>query len=355
MKQKRVFLKSRPGANNAPVIDNFGYEENEAELELDNGEMLIQTLYISLDPAVRCRMNEDTGVTYMLPWELGETVLGLGGVGRVIESKAHGFEKGDLVHTSMNWPWISYFKSTADDKSCQLQKVEPALKSTPQLVLSLFGLTGLTAHLGVKEMGHVTSGANQTVVVSGAAGATGNLAGQIAKLLGAGRVVGICGSDAKCLYMKTQLGFDAAINYKTENITQRLEETCPTGIDVYFDNVGGSVSEQIIPQMVNNSHVILCGQIAVYNSDLPYPPPISPQLQSIISEKNITRKRFLVLNFEDKYADSLKQLQAWYFEGKLKVPEFMHEGLEMAGEAFVNMLTSVKQDQVGKQMVHEAS
>lgn len=322
---------------------------------LEDGEVSIETLYLSLDPALRCRMNEESGVDYMKAWQVGETILGLGGVGQVTESRTPELDKGDLVHGLINWPWIQHFKTRTDDKSFKLTKVDAALKNTPQVVLSLLGMTGLTSLLGVKEMGHVTPGANQTFVVSAAAGACGNLAGQIAKLLGAGRVVGICGSDTKCSYLTTELGFDGAVNYKSENVTERLKVLCPEGIHIYFDNVGGIISDQVIQQMVNNSHVVLCGQIAVYNTDVPYPPPITQELQDIIKQKHITRERFLVINFEEKFSQGLQQLQEWYLSGKLKVPEFIHESLVHAAEAFVNMMTSKNQDRVGKQMIHVGS
>ncbi|XP_060553053.1 prostaglandin reductase 2-like [Ruditapes philippinarum] len=348
----RVYLKSRPGADHEPSMENFGHETCPLPPALSSGEVTIKTLYISIDPAMRCRMNDETGVDYINAWQLGETIQGLGGVGEVIESKDTAFSKGDQVQGVMNWPWIKFFNTKTDDKLLPLTKVDAALKSNPQVVLSLFGVTGLTSYLGVKERGNLSPGKNQTFVVSGAAGACGNLAGQIGKLLGAHRVVGICGSDSKCSFLTTQLGFDTALNYKTENSPQRLKETCPEGIDAYFDNVGGTLSEEVIKQMNEGSHVILCGQIAVYNKDVPYPPPISQQMQDIISDRNITRERFLVLHFQDQFGDGIKILQEWYINGKLKVPEYIHEGLGHAGEAFVNMMTSVKQEKVGKQMVN---
>lgn len=347
----RCVLKGRPGADNEPSLENFTYEECDIPQPPAEGEVTIQTMFLSVDPALRCRMNEDTGVDYINPWQLSEAVLGLGGVGMVITSNILHYSPGDIVQSVMNWPWVKYFNTRVDDPLFPLSKVDPDVKDKPQCVLSVLGVTGLTSYLGVVEHGHVTKGANQTFVVSGAAGACGNLAGQIARLKGASNIVGICGSDSKCEYLTSQLGFTAAINYKTESVNERLRETCPDGIHTYFDNVGGDISETVIDQMVPGGHVILCGQIAVYNKDVPYPPPISEHLQNIITEKNIDRKRFLVLNYQDKYPAAMKQLTEWYQSGDLKVPEFIHEGLEKAGEAFVNMLISQKQDKVGKQLI----
>ncbi|WAQ98423.1 PTGR2-like protein, partial [Mya arenaria] len=322
MSNKKIVFASLPGADNEPTVDNFRCEACDPAPSPGDGELTIQTLYISLDPAIRCRMNTDTGVEYMSAWSAGDLVLGLGGVGMVTESNVDQYAPGDLVQPMVNWPWVEKFSARADDKLFTLYK-----------------------------RGHISPGANQTCVVSGAAGATGNLAGQIAKLGGCKRVVGICGSDEKCEHLRTELGFDATVNYKQSDISEALRQTCPNGIDVYFDNVGGTISETVIKQMNPDSHVILCGQIAVYNKDLPYPPPISEEIQAVIKERNITRERFLVLTYQEKFQEGLKQLQEWYMGGQLKVPEFVHEGIESAPEAFVNMMTSVKQTRVGKQLV----
>ncbi|XP_075610484.1 prostaglandin reductase 2 isoform X4 [Balearica regulorum gibbericeps] len=225
----------------------------------------------------------------------------------------------------------------------------------PQLVngrLSYFlgaaGITGLTALLGIKEKGHVTVGANQTMVVSGAAGACGSLAGQIGRLEGCSRVVGIAGTDEKCSILVQEMGFDAAINYKKGDVAEQLRELCPGGVDVYFDNVGGDISDTVISQMNQNSHIILCGQISQYNKDVPYPPPLPPDTEKIQKERNITRERFLVLNYMDKQEASVLQLCQWIQEGKLKVRETVVEGLANIGAAFQSMMNG---GNIGKQIV----
>ncbi|XP_069805345.1 prostaglandin reductase 2 isoform X4 [Dendropsophus ebraccatus] len=214
--------------------------------------------------------------------------------------------------------------------------------------LGAVGLTGLTAYLGVKERGHVIPGANQTMVVSGAAGACGSLAGQIGRFLGCSRVVGICGTDEKCSLLTSALGFDAALNYKEKSLTDKLRICCPDGVDVYFDNVGGEISDLVISQMTKNSHVILCGQISQYNKDVPYPPPLPPQTAAILKERNITRERFMVLSYADQHEAGIHQLSQWLRTGKLKVKETIVQGIENTAGAFVSMM---KGGNIGKQIV----
>ncbi|XP_076442069.1 prostaglandin reductase 2-like isoform X2 [Babylonia areolata] len=316
---------------------------------LSPGQVLIKNLFLSVDPALRCRMNEDSGVHYMSAWQLGKPVDGLGGVGEVQASADPTLTSGDLVSGNFFWPWSEFF--VTDSK--QVRKLPKELfSSQPSLALSLLGGTGLTAYLGMLEQGHVKPDGGQTVVVSAAAGSTGSVAGQVARLLGAKRVVGICGSEAKCQFLTTELGFDSAVNYKGPDLPAQLSQACPEGIHVYFDNVGGDLSERVIEQMVPDGHVILCGQIAVYNKDLPYPPPISPHIQQLIKDKHITRERFLVLNYSEKFEEGLAVLSQWFMTRKIKVKETVAEGLDNAGKAFVSMMRG---GNIGKQIVRVAS
>ena len=165
-------------------------------------------------------------------------------------------------------------------------------------------------------------------------------------------VVGICGTDRKCDVLTSELGFDHAINYKTENVRQRLKELCPNGIDCYFDNVGGDVSDDVIHNMAQNSHVVLCGTISTYNKDLPYPPPISSEIEEILKQKSITRERFLVLNYKEKFELATLKLGEWLATGKVKVKETILDGLENMGEAFCGMMSG---QNVGKQIVRISS
>ncbi|XP_064623242.1 prostaglandin reductase 2-like [Lineus longissimus] len=350
----RVVLQSRPGVEGVPTKENFRHESCPYPGDdLNENEVLIKTLSLSMDAALRCCMNEDTGVYYLKPWALNEPVNGSGGVGVIVQSKSAKFEPGDLVVEWGGWPWQLFFTKLVDDNHPTwggLTKVQKSLVGDrPSIMLSLLGLTGMTALIGIRQKGPIDKEAQQTFVVSGAAGGTGNIAGQVAKLDGCKNVIGICGSDDKCSYIKNKLGFNFAINYKTENVAERLKEACPSGIDIYFDNVGGEISNSVVKQMNPNSKIILCGQIAQYNIDVTYPPKLPDEIEAILKEKNITRDRFLVLEFASHFPAAMKELAGWLFMGKLKVRETKAEGLENAGNAFISLMSG---GNVGKQICH---
>ncbi|KAJ3613688.1 hypothetical protein NHX12_019934 [Muraenolepis orangiensis] len=318
---QRILLNSRPGNNGTPVPENFRLEET-TRLQLDptEGEVVVRTLYLSVDPYMRCRMNEDTGADYLTPWTLSECVDG-GGVGVVETSRWEGLDQGDVV-TSFNWPWATRCVL----QGSALQKVDPRLVDGHlSHLLGVVGITGLTAIIGVREKGHVTRGANQTMVVSGAAGACGSIAGQVGRLDGCSRVVGICGSQPKCVALVDELGFTGAIDYRREadGMAARLRECCPDGVDVYFDNVGGPISDVVISQMNSAGHVVLCGQISQYNKDVPYPPPLGDGTMGVLLSRGITRDRFTVL-------------------------ETVVNGIENMGVAFCSMMEG---GNIGKQII----
>ncbi|NP_001088954.1 prostaglandin reductase 2 S homeolog [Xenopus laevis] len=343
MKIKRVVLASRPGNDREPVKENFRLEELTISEELTEGKVLARTLFLSVDPYLRCRMNEDTGTDYIGPWKISE-VLDSGGIGVVEESRTSKFAAGDFI-TSFNWPWQT--KSILNGES--LIKLDPSLVDGHlSHFLGAVGLTGLTALIGVKEKGHVIPGANQTMVVSGAAGACGSLAGQIGRLLGCSRIVGICGTEQKCKLLVSDLGFDSAVNYKERGLAEKLRACCPNGVDVYFDNVGGEISDTVVCQMNQNSHIILCGQISQYNKDVPYPPPLQAETATFLKQNNITRERFMVLNYADQHESAIVQLSHWIKTGKLKVKETILHGLENTASAFLSMMAG---GNVGKQIV----
>ncbi|XP_060735970.1 prostaglandin reductase 2 isoform X1 [Tachysurus vachellii] len=340
---QRVLLSSRPGKNGHPSPDNFRVEDTSLCTELKQGEILVRTLYLSVDPYMRCRMNDDTGADYLLPWRLEEVIDG-GGVGVVKDSKNTQLAIGDIV-TSFNWHWQTY--DVIDGSS--VEKVDPSMVDGHlSNVLGAVGMPGLTALLGVREKGHVIRGAGQTMVISGASGACGSLAGQIGRLDGCETVVGICGSDEKCQTLVSQLGFTAAVNYKKEDVSTALRNCCPNGVDIYFDNVGGPISDTVISQMNSGSHVILCGQISQYNKDVPYPPPLSKETQEALRCKNIIRDRFMVLNYMNKHKEGLELLSRWVKTGQVKVLETVANGIENMGVSFCSMMTG---GNIGKQIV----
>lgn len=348
MENFRVVLRSRPGVNGEPMESNFGYESFPfPSKDLQDDQLLIKTLYLSVEPAMRCCMNDSTGTDYLSSWQLDETVYG-SGLGVVISSKSDKFKEKDIVCQFMHWPFELYFKSTANN----MYKVDKNVTGNRiSLALSCLGLIGLTSLIGIKEKGHIIRGANETFVVSGAAGACGTLAGQIARLEGCGKVIGLCGTEEKCHFLQHELGFDESINYKLPDFKEQLQNVCPSGVDIYFDNVGGEVSNAVIELMNPKGRIILCGQISQYNKDVPYPPPLPKGIEDMLREKEIKRDRFLILNYPEKHNEGLQQLGTWIKTGQLKVRETIEEGLENAGKAFVNMMRG---GNIGKQLVHVA-
>ncbi|XP_071847326.1 prostaglandin reductase 2-like [Apostichopus japonicus] len=345
-----VVLDHRPGEDNVTSVQCFQFKECPMPT-IEDGQILVKTLCLSVDPYMRNRLNQQTGTDYMSPLKLDSPIDG-GGVGVIVESKSRHFCKGEILE-SFHWPWQEYAKYEVEGfNSLIVNKVESELvKNHVSLILGVLGIPGLTALLGISEMGHVVEGANQTIVVSGAAGACGSLAGQIVRLKGCTNVVGICGTADKCNFLKEELNFDNAINYKEDDVDAKLEEFCPNGIDVYFDNVGGNISNSVIRKMNKDSHIILCGQISMYNTSQPYPPPLDEETEQIREAQNITRERFLVLNYYDLFPKTLAELKELYQEGKLKYQETVSEGLESAPEAFVSMMAG---GNIGKQIVHVA-
>ncbi|XP_059209470.1 prostaglandin reductase 2 [Centropristis striata] len=343
MQVKKIVLNSRPGNDGEPVPENFRLEETTLAADLKDGEVLLRTLWLSVDPYMRCRMNEDTGAEYLTPWQLSESAEG-GGVGVVEASSCSTYSVGDIA-AHFSWPWQTHVVL----QGSVLEKLDPTLVDGHlSYYLGAFGMTGATALLGMREMGNVTKDGNQTMVVSGAAGACGSIAGQIGKVDGCVKVVGICGSDEKCKALVDDLGFSAAINYRQEDVSAKLKEHCPKGIDVYFDNVGGAISDTVIQQMNNDSHVVLCGQISQYNKDVPYPPPLSAETQEALQKKNITRERFIVLDHMSKLEATITELCELVVSGQVKVLETVANGIENMGDAFCSMM---KGGNIGKQVV----
>lgn len=347
-KNARVVFKKHTKKDEVPSTDNFEYQECPYPAAPHRpDQVLIKNLYLSVDPTLRFCMNEGPIPNYLMQWKIGEPVLGVIGVGVVRASNSPRFDAGDIVTGYMMWPWQLYF--IIEDQ--YLQKVDTQLTGERiSLSLSCFGIAGLTSVLAIWEKGYIVPEEKPTFVVSTAAGSCGSLAGQIAKLEGCGTLVGICGSDDKCRFLH-ELGFDVAINYRKDNIGEKLKEACPKGVDRYFDNVGGEISEIVVEQMNPCGHIILCGQISQYQRGCPYPFPASESIQKIIQGKNITRDSYLVLNHKDRFEEGLQALAKWFKEGRLIIKEEFEEGLENAANAFLRMMNG---HNTGKQLVHVA-
>jgi len=329
MKNKEIRLASRP--TGMPTLENFQFAETEAP-QPSEGEVLVRLLYISVDPYLRGRMRE--GKSYIAPFEVGK-VIQSGAVGEVIESKSPKFQQGDLVTGMFGWRLYDVAKADA------LMKVIPG--TSPTAALGVLGGPGLTAYFGLLDIGQPQEG--ETVVVSGAAGAVGMTVCQIAKLKGC-RVVGTAGSDEKTEYLQRELGVDATINYKTAgNMFDALKEACPNGIDVYFDNVGGDVSDAVLPLINNGARIIICGQISMYNSDKP---SIGPRPQPFLLVKSAMMKGFIITQYMNRFGEGVMQLAQWLTSGKLKHAETIVEGFDNTPSAFIGLFSG---ENLGKQIV----
>lgn len=311
------------------------YKVVEEELgDLEDGLVRVETQYVSVDPYLRGKMS---GVrdSYFIPFSLNEPISSLA-VGKVIESKNSDYSEGDVVYGEMQWATV------ADLKPMQKINVDPSQ------ALSLFGLTGLTAYVGLLSVGKLDEKEKgSTVLVSGAAGATGNVVGQIAKLKGY-RVVGIAGTEEKLKWIKDDLKFDEVINYKTENIVDALNEKCPNGIDVYFDNVGGEIFDAALNKMNRFGVIINCGAISTYNAK---ERPQGPRVEWAMITKSLRMQGFIVMNHAEEFAAATKDIAQWIKEGKLqgKVTEYdATSGVEAIPESFIKMMSG---NNIGKSIV----
>lgn len=332
-KNRQVLLAERP--KGMPDDSTFKFVETDVP-EPKEGQVLVRALYLSVDPYMRGRMSD--AKSYAEPFEVGKALMG-GVVGKVVKSNDANFSEGDYVTGMLKWADYTAINGK------HLQKIDP--NAAPiSTALYVTGMPGLTAYFGLLEIGQPKEG--ETVVISGAAGAVGMIVGQIAKLKGS-RVVGIAGSDEKIAYLKEELGFDEVINYKTtENIRNDIKAACPKGVDVYFDNVGGEISDAVLSLLNFHARVALCGQIAHYNATkIEQGPRILPYLLT----RSVLLKGFIVSDYEDKFQDGIKQLSEWLKEGKITYKETITEGLENAPDAFLGLFRG---DNLGKQLVKVA-
>jgi NADPH-dependent curcumin reductase CurA len=273
--------------------------------------------------------------SYVAPFQLNEVLNG-GIVGEVMESKSNNFVKGDFVVGNLGWQDYS----VTGEK--EVRKINPETAPV-RTALGVLGMPGLTAYFGLLDIGQPKHG--ETIVVSGAAGAVGMIVGQIAKIYGC-RVVGIAGSDKKTKYLIDELGFDAAINYRTApHLRKALKEVCPNGVDVYFDNVGGDISDAVISLINKYARIPLCGQISLYNDTKI---PMGPRLQPRLLTYSALMKGFIVHNYADRFGEGIRQLAEWLKDKKLKYAENVMEGLENAPKAFIGLFAG---ENLGKQIV----
>jgi NADPH-dependent curcumin reductase CurA len=330
MKNRKIILKSRPAGQ--VVQENFELTEEELG-DPDKGDILVKSNYVSVDPYMRNRMNSFK--SYVAPYKVGQVIEG-DATGCVIRSNSDRFREGDIVHGSWGW------QENAIVKENSLTRINPDM-APESAYLGVLGLTGLTAYFGLLEIGQPSVG--ETVVVSGAAGSTGSIVGQIARIQGC-RVVGIAGSDQKCKLLEKKLGFDAAINYKSHpNVRKPLMKVCPDGVDIYFDNVGGDISDSVIYLINNFARIVLCGQISQYNQARM---ATGPRLQSLLLIHRVKMQGFIVFDYREKYDEAMARLADWLNSGLLTSQENIIRGFEQIPAAFIGLFEG---ENIGKQLV----
>jgi len=334
MTNKQIVLTARPVG--FPKDSDFKLIESPIP-NAGDGQILVQSIFVSVDPYMRGRMNDVK--SYAAPVAIGG-VMGGGAVGKVIQSNNTSFKEGDIVEGMFGW------QEYAVSNGQGVRKIDPSLAPI-STALGILGMPGLTAYFGLLEIGKPRPG--ETVVVSGAAGAVGSVVGQIAKIKNC-RAVGIAGADDKVAYLTGELGFDAALNYKTvDDYYAKLKELCPNGIDVYFDNVGGAITDAVFRLINTKARISICGQISQYNLEKVELAPRSILTSLLV--KQARAEGFLVFQFADRYPEALGQMAQWLNEGKLKYAEDIEEGIENTPRAFMAML---KGRNTGKQLVKVA-
>lgn len=315
----KVVMKSRPSGY--PKESDFELVE-EPIPQPREGEVLIHTLWLSLDPYMRGRMRDVQ--SYAPSLSEGDVIVG-GTVGRVVESRTPAFAVGEIVEGPLGW------QEYAVSDGRNLRRVDPALGPL-STALGILGMPGMTAYFGFLSVCEPRPG--DTVVVSAASGAVGQVVGQIAKLMGC-RVVGTAGTQEKVDFIVNELGFDVGINYKTENISEALAAACPLGIDVYFDNVGGPVSDAVMENLADFARIAICGQISQYNSEEPV---MGPRNIRLLTTHQARMEGFLVFQFANRHEEGRQRLAGWIREGKVKYKEDVVDGLQNAPRAFIGMM-----------------
>jgi NADPH-dependent curcumin reductase len=329
---KRVVLVSRPVGE--PKASDFRIEDY-APPAPGEGQILLRTIWLSLDPYMRGRMSD--GPSYATPVPIGGVMEG-GTVSEVIASNHPGFAKGDIVLSRAGWQT----HALSDGKG--LTKIDP--KQGPvSAAVGVLGMPGMTAYTGLLDIGKPQPG--ETVVVAAASGAVGSAVGQIAKIKGM-RAVGIAGGKDKCDCVRREFGFDDCLDHRDPNLPAKLKDACPKGIDVYFENVGGAVFEAVFPLLNTFARIPVCGLIAHYNDTEATTPRWASSMMRSVLTKRLTIRGFIVSDFAARHGDFLRDMSGWVREGKVKYKEFVTEGLDSAPSAFMGLLKGAN---FGKQLV----
>ena len=317
---KTILLNNRPQGK--PTTSNFEFVTEDTELAIKDGEILLEAAYVSVDPYLRGRMSD--AKSYVPPFQLNEPVQS-GVIAKVTATKNDNFKEGDYVSGLLNWQTQQVSNGEG------LNKVD-GTKAPLSAFLGILGMTGLTAYLGLNEIGKPKAG--ETIVVSGAAGAVGSVVGQIAKILGL-NVIGIAGTDEKIDMLKSKFGFDAGINYNTnKDINAEIKKLAPNGVDIYFDNVGGPISDAVLFNINRFARIIICGAISVYNET---ETPKSVSVQPFLVKNSALMQGFIVSNYVDKFPGAIKQLSEWLAEEKLTYTETIVNGFENIPTAFIDL------------------
>ena len=320
----QIRLASRP--NGLPTRDNWSFTAEPVQ-EPGPGGVLIKTLYLSLDPAMRGWMNE--GKSYIPPVELG-AVMRAGGIGKVIASNNSAFAVGDYVNAGLDVQEYCLIPE-AQVKRSGMFKVDPRMGLTPWL--NVLGMPGMTGYFGLLEVGMPKTG--ETVVVSGAAGAVGQTVGQMAKIKGC-RVVGIAGGKAKCDWVVKELGFDACIDYKNDDVRAGLKEHCPKGVDIYFDNVGGDILDVVLAKITRGARIIICGAISQYNNTTPVRGPAN-YLSLLVNRARM--EGIVVFDYADRYHVGVEEMTGYLKSGMMKSREDVVKGLDTFPETLLKLFS----------------
>ncbi|MBC7509127.1 MAG: NADP-dependent oxidoreductase [Ferruginibacter sp.] len=330
MTTKQIVLASRP--KGTPTLTDFRIENVQLSA-LKEDELLLKGMYYSVDPYMRGRMNDVK--SYVAPFKVGQPMEG-GVVAKVVDSKSADFKTGDMVLAAL--PWSEQIVTLATG----VKKIDTT-KVPASYYLGILGMPGLTAYFGLMDITKPRAG--ETVVISGAAGAVGVVVGQIAKIQGC-RVIGIAGSEDKIKFLKENFGFDEAINYKTIiDIKQEIARLCPNGVDVYFDNVGGAISDAVISNLNFHARIALCGQISLYNST---EVPFGPRLQPMLLTRSVLMQGFIVSNYQSRFPEGIQQLAQWITAGKLKFAETILHGFDQLPVALIGLFSG---ENKGKMLV----